>query len=165
MYLILSYLRSLGMKLPQFGPVYSVVYKEALSRHDKIYQSHVFTFSWHSLRYLQKSDSPRKRCISIFRIQSLIHVHVLHLFTGSESMETTKDFIPLSQVNQWTSRWNAIHVNSSDTTCCMWPMHLKRQWRGALMFSLISAWINGWVNNRDAGNLRRYRAHYDVTVM
>ena len=24
---------------------------------------------------------------------------------------------------------------------------------------------NGWVNNRDAGDLRRYRAHYDVIVM
>ena len=41
----------------------------------------------------------------------------------------------------------------------------KGQWRGALMFSLICAWINGWVNNREAGDLRRYRAHYDVTVM
>ena len=39
------------------------------------------------------------------------------------------------------------------------------QWRGALMFSLIYAWINGWVNNREAGDLRRYRAHYDVIVM
>ena len=37
--------------------------------------------------------------------------------------------------------------------------------RGALMFSSIYAWANGWVNNRDAGYLRRHRAHYDVTVM
>ena len=36
---------------------------------------------------------------------------------------------------------------------------------GALMFSLICVWINGWVNNREADDLRRYRAHYDVTVM
>ena len=41
----------------------------------------------------------------------------------------------------------------------------KGQWRGALMFSLICVWINSWVNNREAGNLRRYRAHYNVTVM
>ena len=41
----------------------------------------------------------------------------------------------------------------------------KGQWRGALMFSLICAWINGWVNNREAGDLRRHRAHCDVTVM
>ena len=41
----------------------------------------------------------------------------------------------------------------------------KGQWRGALMFSLICAWINGWVNNGEAGNLRRHRAHYGVIVM
>ena len=41
----------------------------------------------------------------------------------------------------------------------------KGQWRGALMFSLTCAWINAWVNNHEAGDLRRHRAHYDVTVM
>ena len=33
----------------------------------------------------------------------------------------------------------------------------KSQWRGA--FSLICAWINAWVNDREAGDLRRHRAH------
>ena len=32
-------------------------------------------------------------------------------------------------------------------------------------FSLICVWINGWVNSREAGDLRRYRAHYGVTVI
>ena len=32
-------------------------------------------------------------------------------------------------------------------------------------FFLICAWINVWVNNRKAGDLRRHRAHYNVTVM
>ena len=41
----------------------------------------------------------------------------------------------------------------------------KGEWRGALMFALICVWINGWVNNREAGDLRRYRGHYDVIVM
>ena len=41
----------------------------------------------------------------------------------------------------------------------------KGQWRGALIFSLIFAWTHGWVNNRESGDLRRHRAHYDVTVM
>ena len=40
----------------------------------------------------------------------------------------------------------------------------KGQWRGALMFSLICA-INGWVNNREAGELRHDCTHYDVIVM
>ena len=48
-----------------------------------------------------------------------------------------------------------------------WPVYSrhKGQWCGALMFSLICAWINGWANKRDIGNLGRHRAHYDVTVM
>ena len=41
----------------------------------------------------------------------------------------------------------------------------KGQWRGALMFTLICARINGWVNNCKAGDLKRNRAHYDVIVM
>ena len=47
-----------------------------------------------------------------------------------------------------------------------WPVNSphKGQWRGALVFSLISSWTNGWVNNRDAGDVRHHRAHYDVTV-
>ena len=48
-----------------------------------------------------------------------------------------------------------------------WPVNSRHicQWRGALIFSLICAWIHGWVNNREAGDLRRHRAHYNVTVM
>ena len=32
-------------------------------------------------------------------------------------------------------------------------------------FDVFFAWINGWVNNREAGDLRPHRTHYDVTVM
>ena len=48
-----------------------------------------------------------------------------------------------------------------------WPVNSphKGHWRGALMFSLICAWTNGWLNDRNPGDLRRHRAHYDVTVM
>ena len=41
----------------------------------------------------------------------------------------------------------------------------KGQWRGASIFSLICALTNGWVNNRDARDLRRHRPHYVLTVM
>ena len=40
----------------------------------------------------------------------------------------------------------------------------KGQRRGALMSSLICAGINDWVNNGEAGDLRRHRGHYDVNV-
>ena len=47
-----------------------------------------------------------------------------------------------------------------------WPVNSphKGQWRGALMFSLICTRINGWVNNGEAGDLRRHRDHYDVIM-
>ena len=39
------------------------------------------------------------------------------------------------------------------------------QWCRALMFTLICAWTNGWVNTGDASDLRRHHTHYDATVM
>ena len=57
----------------------------------------------------------------------------------------------------WPFVWG-IHQSSANS------LH-KGQWRGALMFSLISTRTNGWVNNREAGDLRRHRAHHDVIVM
>ena len=48
-----------------------------------------------------------------------------------------------------------------ESTGHRWILHHKTQWRGALVISLICA----WTNNTDAGDVRRHRAHYDVTVM
>ena len=31
--------------------------------------------------------------------------------------------------------------------------------------TLICTWINGWVSNREAGDLGRHRTYYDVTIM
>ena len=69
-----------------------------------------------------------------------------------------------------------IMTSSNRNIFCYWPyvagIHRspvnyphKGQWRGALKFSLICTRINGCENNRDAGDLRRHRAHYNVTVM
>ena len=44
------------------------------------------------------------------------------------------------------------------------PTHRPVRWRFNV-FSFICAWINGWVSNREAGDLRRHRAHYDINVM
>ena len=41
----------------------------------------------------------------------------------------------------------------------------KGQWCEASMFSLICPWINDWVNNREACDLRLQRAFYNVIVM
>ena len=50
---------------------------------------------------------------------------------------------------------------SGESTGPRWIPRTKASDR-ALMFSLICTWINGWINNREAGDLRCLRAHYDV---
>ena len=44
------------------------------------------------------------------------------------------------------------------------PPH-KGLWRRALVIYFVCAWINGWVNDGETGDLRRHRAHYDIIVM
>ena len=67
-------------------------------------------------------------------------------------------------------------TSSMENFPCYWPfvrgIHWspvnsphKGQWRTALIISLICAWPNSWVNDHNAGDLRRHRAHHDVTVM
>ena len=46
---------------------------------------------------------------------------------------------------------------------CEFPS--QRSVTRSLDVSLICAWINAWVNNREAGDLRLHRGHYDVIVM
>ena len=52
------------------------------------------------------------------------------------------------------------------------PLHREftsHQWiprtNSSFAVSLVCAWINGWVNNREVGDLRRHLVHYDVSVM
>ena len=46
-----------------------------------------------------------------------------------------------------------------------WIPLIKASDANFLMFSVICAWTNSWVNNQDAGNLRRHRPDYDAIVM
>ena len=97
----------------------------------------------------------------------LPHVSLCSEFTCNPSMTTVEygsDFGLHDDVIKWKHfprNWPFVRgiprspVNSPH----------KSQWRGALMFSLICVWINDWVNNREAGDLRRYRGHYDVNVI
>ena len=82
-------------------------------------------------------------------------------------------FISTSQCNGPFSPWwrHQMKTFSALLALCVGNLPVpvnsphKGQWRGALMFSLIYVWINGWVNKREAGDLRRHRCHYDVNVM
>ena len=77
------------------------------------------------------------------------------------STQGLKDMLKISILDTW---WRHQMETFSALLSPVNSPH-KGQWRGALMFSLICVWINVWINNRKAGDLRRYHAHYDVIVM
>ena len=60
--------------------------------------------------------------------------------------------------------WWRHQMETFSALMTMYSPH-KGQWRSCLMFTLICAWINGWVNNHEVGDLRRHRAHYDFIAM
>ena len=87
--------------------------------------------------------------------------------TGCDGSSNSMQYIP-SSFHDDVIKWK--HFT------CYWPfvrgIHrspvnspYKGQWRGALVFSLICAWMRSWVNNREAGDLRRHHAHYDAIIM
>ena len=95
--------------------------------------------------------------------------------------EQTRMQSELKNATKWVARWGRNELFHDDVIkwkhfprywLFVWGFHYwpvyspyKGQWRGALMFSLICTWKNGWVNNRDAGDLIRSSDHYDVSVM
>ena len=86
---------------------------------------------------------------------SCIILHVINS-SGKRLVPNKRTFITWWHHQMET--FSALHrspVNSSH----------RGQWRGALILSLICVRKNGWVNNGEAGDLRRHRAHYDVIIM
>ena len=62
--------------------------------------------------------------------------------------------------------WPLCEFNISPEKRCLWENDISLTCDAELScFPWSASWINGWVNNREAGDLRRHRAHYDVIVM
>ena len=86
------------------------------------------------------------------------HLRFLSLFDSVMAQVVHDDIIKWRHFQRYWPFVRGIHrspVNSPH----------KGQWHRAFMFSLICAWTNSWVNNRDAGDLRCHHTHYDVIVM
>ena len=81
------------------------------------------------------TDIPRSVLISIF-----FACHVLKRWNVTDPLR-----------GEFTGhRWNPLtKASDADLWCCLWS----------------APWINGWVSNRETGDLRLHRAHYDVIVM
>ena len=111
-------------------------------------------------------DHKSLRSIESFYINDLCPLELMH-----------KEFLQYKRIKYW-QRW-AVHMMTSsngnifratgplcgELTGHRWIPHTKGQWRRALRFSLICFWINDWVNNRKAGDLRRHNGPYGVIIM
>ena len=102
----------------------------------------------------------------LYSNHSMNRIHPSPYSYGCLGVEST---FRRQQMNAW---WHHQMEAFSALLAFVWGIHRspvnfphKGQWRGTLVFSLICAWTNDWVNNRKAGDLRRHHAHYDVTVM
>ena len=82
-----------------------------------------------------------------------------------QSIQQPRRLLPLSWWRHQMETFSALLAFCAGNSPVPVNSPHKGQWRGALMFSLIYVWINAWVNNREAGDLRRHRGHYDVIVM
>ena len=136
--------------------------------HVKINEHHVTTV-WVTLLYLTTYGVP------LYTKKSLIddvnrNDNLISLF-GKSWVKPNQLLKPKSNQRWWrcVSTLDIFMMTSSNVSLfrVTGPVNSshKGQWRGALMFSLICAWINSWVNNREASDLRRNRARYNVTVM
>ena len=103
------------------------------------------------------------RCCSDWKVNKMVGgVYMISfppLFQeGCQSHSTHDNFIKWKHFpRNWPFVWG-IH---------RWPVNFlhRGQWRGAFIFYLICARVNGWVNILEAGDVRRHSAHYDVIVM
>ena len=103
-----------------------------------------------------------KLCSHWLKVLRQRHVHCRNSNTGPRI--STHERYPVSMMT--SSNGNIFRVTGHCAGIHRSPVNspYKGQWRGALVFSLICTRINGWVNNREASDLRRHRAHYDVIV-
>ena len=90
------------------------------------------------------------------------HICIANTLDATETVRISPNGIMMTS---WMETFSALLAICAENSSVPGEFPTQRQWRGALMFSLICVWINGWINNREAGDLRRHHAHYDVIVM
>ena len=113
-------------------------------------------------------DTKRLVAWTMFSVHVILIIKFIHISCGSYPLYTKKLSSYWTQSHDDVIKWKHFSrywpfVRGIHRSLVKSPH--KCLWGGALMFSLICVWINGCVNNREAGDLRRYRAHHDVIVM
>ena len=148
-----------------------------------------FSVTWHRINEcrtqmkLWDSDTTNVRC-AFRRIVNVLYTEVhcitFHALILTQSVSCKPCHLQVRPCTRWHLSTRIITANDDVIKWKHFPRYWpfveeiqrspvnsphKGQRRGALMFSLICAWIHGWVNHCEAGDLRRHRAHYDVIVM
>ena len=124
---------------------------------------HPFHVQWGGISQLHHRR-PRQTLV-----QPVLHVHYWQLgrlwFDPMSVSQLSQPWLCHAVVIVSRQPWWRDQMETSSALLAFVNSPHKSQWRGALMFSLICAWINGWVNNREAGDLIRHHAHYEVIVI
>ena len=76
-----------------------------------------------------------------------------HIFGANSSVPYHDDVIKWKHIPRYWPFVRGIHRSPVTSDAELW------------YFNWSATWINGWVNSREACDLRRHRAHYDATVM
>ena len=119
--------------------------------------------------------NPNSFFLKMWHITYYVHSNAVHAFFCCGLIREVYNFSYSSWLNVWHRGAKTWWRHQMKTFPRYWPpvrgilrspgnSPHKGQWLGALMLSFICAWINGWVNNREVGDLRHHRAHYDVIV-
>ena len=118
----------------------------------------------HSLPHNAIIASCRSCLILVKILQTKLGTSGFHLFTNFKWLAEIEKIMGYQLiVTSIRSTHHKVIMTSSNGTIC--SRRGQRLIGIALVFSLICVWINDWVNNREAGDLRRYRTHYRVIVM
>ena len=139
-----------------------IVWLLATTKHNQVWNMNILLVACHMRIYYWYNYSPQSWIIhasfKMITVPLSIFCYIWLIYPSS-----VKGHIRTTFSVVWRSWWrHQMEAFSALLAICAGNLPDKAQWRAALMFSMICAWINGWVNT---GDLRRHGAHDDVVVL
>ena len=131
-----------------------------------------FCVMWEGLSLPHDTKFGNCRC-KIVDSRSFHSWSLIHGLRWSGLIKVGPGVLSLSQVTPFICMMMSSNGNISRVTgplCAeftghRWIAPTKASDAELWCFLWSAPWINGWVNNREAVDLRRHRAHYDIIVM
>ena len=111
-------------------------------------------------------ETPWRSC-DVTLMETVIKI-ILRCILLVLAMNSDWTHLPLLKYMMTSSNGNIFRVTGplfGEFTGHRWISLTKASDAELLCFLWSALWINGWINNREVGDLRRHHAHSDVTVM